>query len=165
MKLYEHQTSAISFLADNSYCGGLIHDMGIGKTVSALTAFKASGADKLIVVCPKILIENAWGDDYIKVDPEWNFCNGHKEINEESDIIAINFESFWRKKSYMQILEISKAFNCMIVIDESAKMKNHKSKITKSLLSISPRFKHRIILSAIPTPNSLLEWWGQINFH
>jgi SNF2 family DNA or RNA helicase len=52
----------------------------------------------------------------------------------------------------------------MCVVDESQRMKKYNGVITKHLLAIASRCKHRLILSATPAPNSLLEYWSQMSF-
>ena len=51
-----------------------------------------------------------------------------------------------------------------IIIDESAKIKNPDSKLTKDFFELSPLFKIRLILTGTPVANRPYDIWSQIYF-
>ena len=159
---YEHQKKAIllSTMFD-SYA--LFMDPGLGKT---LTAIKLLEYWKLpaIIIAPLSTLESVWISEINK----WSnlrsvvLWNNYKEWNNNYDVYVVNFEGF-KKLVKMSKIPIEEKISCFIV-DESSKMKNPNSEITKVILKYKNSIKHRIILSGIPAPNNLLEFWAQIEF-
>ena len=68
-KPYAYQRRAIDFIKETPYCA-LFLDMGLGKTVSTLTAFAELLDDcevaTMLVVAPKKVAESTWGDECAK---------------------------------------------------------------------------------------------------
>ena len=184
MKLYKHQLDALKL----ARCGNvaLFHDCGTGKTLTALHIikhWKMKGEGPALVVCPLSIIEAAWIEDckkftpYLDIVSLWHKPSTHKRkcqlrtLAEDHDIYVANFETF--KSLYPEICE--KGFGVLIV-DESSKMKNPKSQITKALLSLtgikfrkSPyktdaEIPNRYVLSGTPAPNDESEYWAQVKF-
>lgn len=50
------------------------------------------------------------------------------------------------------------------LVHNSSRMKNQKSLTSKTLLRIRDLFRHRIVMSGTPAPNSELEYWAQMEF-
>ncbi|MCK9324733.1 MAG: DEAD/DEAH box helicase [Bacteroidales bacterium] len=163
MRLFDHQSSAVKFIVKNGGIGAIYHSMGLGKTLTALTCyeiFKKKDADlKLFVVCPLSLIEGAWAVDINKFT-SYTYCNLHDKKVKDADIYILNYEGLRRKELYKFFCR----YKFMIVLDESSKIKNHKSQTTKSLLNVKPLFKYRIVMSGTPAPNCETEYWAQMQF-
>ena len=178
MKLYEHQIEGIN-RGRQGNCA-LFWDCGVGKTVVALHIikhWKAEGEGPALVVCPLSIIEAAWIEDCKKFTPELSIVSLHdtrpiirtKRLAEKHDIYVANYETL---KSLYPALA-AKGFGTLIV-DESSKMKNPKSQITRALLSFagihfrkSPYkagvvIPHRYVLSGTPAPNNEGEYYAQI---
>ena len=70
MPLYKHQKQAVDFITKHDGIGALFHDIGCGKTRTALEIFsklkKQDPALVMLVICPLSLIEAAWGEDIKK---------------------------------------------------------------------------------------------------
>lgn len=68
---YEYQQTAIKWIMDNPRCG-LFLDMGLGKTVSTLTAIQQLIDDceisRTLVVAPKKVAETTWTTEAQKWD-------------------------------------------------------------------------------------------------
>lgn len=168
--LFAHQERAIEFLIQNNFCGMLAHEPGLGKTRTALEAFRAARKKtpflKLLVVAPLSLLEAAWHKDIQEFTPELDFHNAHKnglgQINE--DVIAVNYEFFRSNRNISHLLRMMRVHDFMIVLDESSRIKNHASITTKSLLAIKNAFKYRIVMSGTPAPNCEMEYWPQMEF-
>lgn len=140
-------------------------DMGLGKTITTLALFHKLKAKnprlRLLVVCPKVLVKSAWEEDVKKFT---QFSISYYKKYKDQDILTINFEALIRGKQKQFILDKLAEGPWMCAIDESSKLKNHKSKITKTLLELAPKFVNRVILSANPTPNTEMEFFSQLNF-
>ncbi len=165
--LYKHQTDAIRFSDDNRGCCALFHDPGLGKTRTCLEAFRSRRTIKpnlkLLVVCPLSLVNSAWGED-IKRFTDFSYVP-FKDLGESvPDIVVVNYEALISKRNLPKIERLILKHDFMCVLDESSRLKNHKSVTTKTLLGMAQSFEHRIIASGTPMPNSELELWGQINF-
>jgi len=177
-KLYEHQIEGIN-RGRQGNCA-LFWDCGVGKTLVALHIIKhwiAKGEGPALVVCPLSIIDAAWIQDSCRFTPELSIVSLHDKISlvrekrlaEKHDIYVANYETL---KSLYPALA-AKGFGTLIV-DESSKMKNPKSQITRALLSFagiefrkSPYkagvvIPHRYVLSGTPAPNNEGEHWAQI---
>lgn len=165
--LYRHQREAIEFAVRNDGNCALFHDPGLGKTRTVLEVFKhyrqTDPGLRLLVVCPLSLVNSAWGED-IRRFTDFTY-EPFKEMNGEvPDIVIINYESLLSKRYLPGILKLIRSHDFMCVLDESSRLKSNRSKTTETLLAMADKFKHRIVASGTPMPNSELELWGQISF-
>jgi SNF2 family DNA or RNA helicase len=154
-RLFDHQRLGVTWLQD-AESALLAWDTGTGKTLACLSYFdylkEKKKVDKMLVVCPLSLITSAWEDD-IKQFTNFTWCN-LRERNENADIYLINYES------YKKVSPDEKR-GALLVLDESSKIKNPKSQITKKILKDSFDFRYKVCASATPAPNSELEYWPQ----
>jgi SNF2 family DNA or RNA helicase len=168
MQLFQHQSEAIRLGSKQSLA--LFHDCGTGKTRTAIELIKHNGGPAL-VLAPLSILESAWMED-IKRFSDLKAVNLHENrlaINRNADIYLINYDA--ARGMFKALRE--KLFNVMIV-DESSKIKNPKSQITKLVLALSGFnlrgssyqsdwiVPHRYCLSGTPAPNSELEYWPQV---
>lgn len=165
--LFKHQQKAVDRFKKNKFKHAFFHDVGIGKTLTALECFKEFRlqypTSKMLVVCPLSLIETSWADD-IKKFTKFRYTNIKKIKDEYCDIFIINPESFITKDKQNFVDNLCKKNVVMCVIDESQKLKNYKSKITKTCLNLRHRFSGKIVMSATPAPNDPSEYWAQMCF-
>ncbi len=174
MKLFDHQTEAVNFAVRNSGNVALFMDIGTGKTRTALEIFnyyRENGDPdlRLLVICPISLLEGAWGQD-IKRFSNFKYHNCHKDGIPQGQvapsITLINFEGLLseeRRASLIKLIQKPGA-NWMCVIDESGKLKNFKALTTKTILKMRNLFKHKMVMSGCPAPNSEMEYFGQMEF-
>lgn len=157
--LMQHQKTALKIASEqNRY--PFFHDTGTGKTLTGLCISKMHV--KTLVICPLSVIENAWGDDSEKFGFDgflnlWKMSSSkvlRKHI-EESKICAINFEVIDKKLPLL----LSIGFDCLL-IDESSKIKNPKSKTTLAITELSYNIPHVYIFSGTPAPNKLAEYFS-----
>lgn len=174
--LYKHQMDAARFAVENNGCVGLFHDPGCGKTLTTLEIFRyyrqQNPGLRMLVVCPLSLVRAAWGEDtakftdfkYLPYSDVKNVPRGRPGCLLDADILGINFESLIVEKRFAEISGIMRAGAWMLVVDESSRMKSHKSITTKELLKLAPLARHRIVLSGTPCPNGEYELWAQAKF-
>lgn len=170
--LHVYQKTSATHIIDNPFCG-LFLDMGLGKTVSSLTAidtlmFEELAVGRVLIVAPKRVAETVWKDEIEK----WEHLK-HLKISrimgderkrktalaQKADIYTIGVANFlWLMTQYGGAML---PFD-MLVIDESSLFKNHKSKRFEALKKIQPCFKRVLILTGTPVPNGLLDLWPQM---
>lgn len=166
IKLYPHQKEGVDFILRNDGVGALYWSIGTGKTIGALEIYrrlriKTPGL-KLIVICPLSLIESAWAIDVQKFGFTYNSL---RKKFRNADIYLINFESLSRSKKKQKVcLDLFKKHKFMCAIDESQKLKNNRSGITKTLLALRNMFEYKLLMSGTPAPNCLSEYWAQMRF-
>ena len=150
---------------------GLLLDMGLGKTVSTLTAVQdllmLEDIKRVLVIAPKRVAEDTWSTECKK----WDHLNNLKiskilgtlkqrqtAIEIEADIYIINRENVtWLVNNYYNNWK----WDCL-VIDEFSSFKSSKSQRFRSLKKVIGRFKRVIGLTGTPAPNNLIDLWPQI---
>lgn len=170
--LHEYQTAAVEHIMDNSHCG-LFLEMGLGKTVSTLTAiekllYKELDILNVLVIAPKRVAESVWSAECDK----WEHLNSltiskvigtQKQrkiaLAKKADIYLIGRDNVsWLCGQFGgSMLPFD-----MWVIDESSSFKNPKSLRFKALRSTQPSAKRVVILTGTPAPNGLIDLWSQI---
>lgn len=170
-KLHNYQEYAKDFILENKKCG-LFLDMGLGKTVTSLTAIDILMNDyldigKVLVIAPKNVAENTWTDEVQK----WEHLRGlkvtcisgtavkrRKALEEEADIYTVS-----RDNVVWLVDELKKDWKFdTLIIDELSSFKNPSSKRFKKLKTVTPFFDRVIGLTGTPAPNSYMDLWSQI---
>ena len=170
MKLHGYQLQAVEHIFEHDKCG-LFLDMGLGKTVSTLTAlnrliFEEVEIDKVLVIAPKRVAQSVWKQELAK----WPHLSKLKisivtgkerqrksALKEDAHIYTIGRDNVqWLCSQYGGS---SLPFD-MLIIDESSSFKNHASKRFKALRLV--HFKRVVLLTGTPAPNSLIDLWPQI---
>ena len=151
---------------------GLFLDMGLGKTVTTLTAVKDLKYNrflvrKVLVIAPKKVAEGTWTREKDKWDHTkmlrvsavlGSRAKRIRALNTPADIYVVNRENVvWLVDYYRN----SWPFD-MVVVDESSSFKNHKAKRFKALASMGPHIERMVELTGTPSPNGLDDLWSQI---
>ena len=151
---------------------GLFLDMGLGKTVTTLTAVKELKYNrfevrKALVIAPKKVAEGTWSreaskwdhTEMLRVSPVLGSQSKRiKALNTPADIYIINRENVcWLVDYYKNDWPFD-----MVVVDESSSFKSHKAKRFKSLASVSCHIDRMVLLTGTPSPNSLADLWSQV---
>lgn len=151
---------------------GLFLDMGLGKTVTTLTAirelkYNRFAVGKVLVVAPKKVAEGTWTKEKDKWDHTrilrvsqvlGSQARRIRALNTPADIYITNRENVaWLVDHYRN----SWPFD-MVVVDESSSFKSHNSKRFKALASVSGRIQRMVELTGTPSPNGLEDLWAQV---
>ena len=163
-QLHEYQKKLIDMSLTRPHMG-LLMEMGLGKTVTALTiASKNEGPT--LVIGPKAVIKNVWKQEaenweHLKHLTFAVILGAPKErlsaLKMNCDFYLINCENVsW----LFEQSSLPKWKN--LIIDESSRFKNPSSKRWKILKGRLPDFEHRYILTGTPTPKSYLDLWCQL---
>lgn len=120
---------------------------------------------KWLILCPLILIENAWLPDAKTFFPNLNIISLHATTKKErlelfkqdAQVYVSNIESFISYKEHISNLNVHGCF-----VDESSTMKSHKSLFSKAAVEFAQTVKKWYLLSGVPAPNSDAEYYKQI---
>lgn len=169
--LHEYQRMAVRHIIDHP-AAGLLLDMGLGKTVSTLTAINKLMNDylevsKVLVIAPKRVAEDTWTTECAK----WDHLK-HLRISvmigtekqrvaafkADADIYVINRENVEWLVTYWQGYF---PFD-MVVIDELSSFKSAKSRRFKALRAVRPKVNRVVGLTGTPAPNGLMDLWSEM---
>lgn len=169
-KPYDYQRTAMQWIMDKPHCG-LFLDMGLGKTVSTLTAIQQLIDDcevsRVLVVAPKKVAETTWSTEAEK----WEHLHGLKVVKvlgsekqrclaltEKADVYVTGRDNFvWLVGKYGGQLPFD-----ALVIDELTSFKSAKSERFKAMRVALPSVKRVIGLTGTPAPNGLIDLWAQM---
>jgi len=171
--LHPYQEHCIKHIIDNPRCG-LFLDMGLGKTVTTLTAFQVLKYDyvevtKALVIAPKRIVESVWEEeaklwDHLKDLTFSKIIGTEKQrkaaLLRRADIYLISRDNItWLCESLGGEFPFD-----MLIIDELSSFKSYKTKRFKSLKSYARCASRFVGLTGTPAPNSLIDLWPQIYF-
>lgn len=181
-KLRAYQWRALRFVIDNMFCA-LFIDMGLGKTISTLSAIKHLFHKKkvtgpVLVIAPIRVIRGVWRQEAVKWSHTrtltFSLVHGSPKermqaLTRNAHVYLINPEGVkWLIEYYVRLAKGNKErfvklwpFE-MLVVDESTFFKDGHTQRFKALRKVLPLFKRRVILTGTPAPNSLLQIWAQM---
>lgn len=165
--LYPYQKKIVDDLGGYD-TGMLFMDVGTGKSITSLALYEQKviqkKCNKLIIVCLCAKLEE-WKHDCEK----WFPFDKVIVINDEKskrafesndyDIAIINFEKTWRYNALLRIKD-----NCMIIIDESHKIKASETKVGHFMQLLGLQTPYKVILTATPMGNGYIDLYNQLYF-
>lgn len=170
--LHSYQKAAVEHIIKTTHCGVFL-EMGLGKTVSTLTAINYLLYDYLeiasvLIIAPKRVVESVWKEEAEK----WEHLQ-HLTFSKIIGTQSQRIEALKRKADIHIISRDNIAWLCafcggsrlpfdMIVVDELSSFKSYKSQRFKSLRAAQPYFKRFVGLTGTPAPNGLIDLWPQI---
>ena len=171
--LHNYQKACVEHIISHRFCGVFL-DMGLGKTVSALTAVNYLMNDyceinSVLVIAPKRVAESVWQEEAEKWD-HLKHLRFSKIIGTAKQRIAAVMEA---KADIYIISRDNVAWLCalygggklpfdMVVVDELSSFKSYKSERFKALRGARPYLKRLVGLTGTPAPNGLIDLWPQI---
>lgn len=168
---HDYQKYSIDWIIEKPYCG-LLLDMGLGKTVTTLTAlnelkYDYLEIDKALIIAPLKVAAKTWPDeiqkwDHLKHLRVSTVIGSEKQrihaLNERADIYTINRENI---KWLVEYFGTRWPFET-VVIDELSSFKDSKSQRFRALRKVRPKMERVIGLTGTPAPNGLIDLWPQI---
>ena len=170
--LHDYQRACVKHIIDHPFCGVFL-EMGLGKTVSTLTAINYLMYDYLeissvLVIATKRVVESVWQEEA----QNWE----HLQNLTFSKIMGSKkqrLEALHRSADVYLISRDNVAWLCalygggklpfdMVVIDELSSFKSYKSIRFKALRGARPYLKRLVGLTGTPAPNGLIDLWPQI---
>ena len=171
---HEYQRNAIDFVKENNKCA-LWLPMGAGKTSCTLSMIVhhldmlTDDTNKKItlVVAPLLVVYLTWRNEvnkfkefeHLKVDILHGKDKEQTYLNSNADILLINYEGLEWLRNYVLKTKTLR-FNS-IFFDESSKLKSWSSRRFKVSKQICSWIDRVVLLSATPSPKSLLDLWSQ----
>ena len=168
---HDYQKYCIGRILDTKKVG-IWQDMGLGKTVTTLTAIKDLKYNrfqvrKVLVIAPKKVAEGTWTKEkdkwehtkMLRVSPVLGSLSKRiRALNTPADIYIINRENVvWLVDYYRNAWPFD-----MVVVDESSSFKSHTAKRFKALASMSGHIDRLVELTGTPSPNGLNDLWSQV---
>lgn len=168
--LHNYQRRVVDFILEKERCM-LALDMGMGKSVSTLTAIcdmlDGFVASKVLVIAPLRVANSVWAQEtrlwahleHLRV----SVCTGSEKarmaaLSRDADVYVINRENVvWLLQKYGDKWPFD-----TVVIDESSSFKSSSSKRFKALRKALPMIDRIILLTGTPAPNGLLDLWAQM---
>ena len=165
---HEYQKYAIEYIKSHPVTA-LFLDMGLGKTVTTLTAIRDLMYDtfevqRVLVVAPLRVARDTWPDEIKK----WNHlkclscsvvvgsvAERRRALQQDADIYIVNRENLaW-------LYENSRLEFDMVVLDELSSFKNAQSKRFKAMKAMRPGVKRIVGLTGTPSGNGLMDLWAE----
>lgn len=161
----------MSHIIDNEYCA-LFLDMGLGKTVTTLTAIKELLDNCIIsnalVIAPKKVTQVTWSDEI----RNWEHLQGltisvidgtakqrREAMAAKADIYAVSRDNIvWLVLEHGGV----KLPYDMVVIDELSSFKNHASKRFRAMRKVRKFIPRVVGLTGTPAPNGLIDLFAQM---
>lgn len=171
--LHKYQEFCVEFLLDHPEAL-LILEMGLGKTVIALTAieiliYRRYMVAKCLVVSP-LRVTKVWCDEAavwshtqnLRLSRITGTARERKAaLQKRADIYVINRENLVWLVEFFENNGLEWSFD-MVVLDELSSFKNFKSKRFKALKRVRPYVKRMIGLTGTPTPQGLEDLFAEV---
>lgn len=168
--LHDYQKYGVQYIITHPVTA-LFIDLGLGKTVTTLTAIDELMYDyfevsKVLIIAPLRVGLSVWKQECEK----WDHLNKLRcsiaigtpterkaALEADADIYIINRENVeWLVSNYDFDFD-------MVVIDELSSFKSHQSKRFRALRKVRPKIKRIVGLTGTPAPNGLMDLWAEIN--
>ena len=174
MELYAYQKHDARWIVEHPACG-LFVEMGLGKTVTTLTAvteliYDRFEVGRVLVVAPLRVAETVWAEEAAKwphlrrlrvVKVLGNPQERVRALSQEADVYVINRENVAWLVAQFTGRKQEWPFD-MVVLDELSSFKSHTSARFKALRRVRPMIDRIVGLTGTPTPNGLIDLWSQI---
>ena len=150
---------------------GLFVGMGMGKTITTLTAadeliYDRFEVDKVLIIAPLRVARDTWSDEVAKWDHLGRLriakimgsaAERQRALQKDADVYIINRENVvWLVKSLRHW-----PFD-MVVIDELSSFKSSSSQRFRALKHARPQMTRVVGLTGTPTPNGVVDLWPQM---
>ena len=182
-KPYQHQLEAFNTSKDMEYYA-LLFEMGAGKSKptvdTAAYLYSCGRINAVLLVAPNGVHSKWLREDFPLSMPDhieyhgavWEAGNKKAERACEDlfkpgphlRVLCMNVESFSTKRGQEFAKSYLLATDCMMVVDESSRIKNPTAKRTEAICKLGEKAKYRRILSGTAVTNSPFDLYGQFMF-
>lgn len=162
LNLYPYQREIVDHQYKDSIA--LFMQMGTGKTFVSMGMFEKSKCSKLLVICLATKVQD-WTHDtstYLGLDTiPLNKGTAKNKDQIGGNALVVGFESAWRLEDDLLKWVDDDTY---IIIDESHKIKNHKSKIGKYTRKLAKKTPYKAILTGTPQSKGYVDYYNQLYF-
>nr|DAU64100.1 MAG TPA: Chromatin remodeling complex ATPase [Caudoviricetes sp.] len=170
-QMHDYQNRGVKHIIDNEFCA-LFLQMGLGKTVTTLTAIKElidnCIISNVLIIAPKRVAEVTWKDEITN----WEHLNGltisvisgtakerREAMKKKADIYTVG-----RDNIVWLVTELGgvKLPYDMVVIDELTSFKNSSSKRFRALRKVRKFIPRVVGLTGTPTPQGMIDLFAQM---
>jgi SNF2 family DNA or RNA helicase len=166
----EYQGEAVKEIRERDYAA-IFHEQGLGKSKIGIDLIlywlETKSVDTVLLIVKKGLIEN-WKNEFkihthleprvLSQNTNYNF----HIFNSPCRVILVHYEVIKKEEARLKLFLNTR--DVAAILDESTKIKNPNSDLTKSFFNLAPLFKKRIIMSGLPVANRPYDIWAQIKF-
>ena len=155
-------------------------EMGLGKTLTVLTEFRAlkmcHAVERLVVICPNSF-KSGWAAEIDKHGLPFAcliYDSRYRVLDEDLNlsVLIINYEAARTTKGKETIARFTSGHDCYLAIDESIKLKNRNSQQTQAIIGkdhklypkkgLTALFKFVRLLSGKPMTQGAHDLWSQL---
>jgi len=162
--LFTHQQQVLSWARERRHAA-LMLEMRLGKTLTVIKRVQETDALRCLVVAP-LSVLRGWAAELREEGEPCAFVSGTP--TQRQAIAAVeSSRRRWALISYESLRsspEIAAMMWDAVILDESTRIKNPRAQITKTMLRMAPGIPHRFILSGLPAPESIMDYWTQMAF-
>lgn len=165
---HDYQKYAVEYIKSHPVTA-LFLDMGLGKTVTTLTAIRDLMYDtfevrRVLVVAPLRVARDTWPEEIRKWDHlkdltcsvvVGNVAERRRALQRDADIYIVNRENL------VWLYENSRLDFDMVVLDELSSFKNHTSQRFTAMKAMRPKVKRIVGLTGTPSGNGLMDLWAE----
>ena len=165
---HDYQKYAIEYIKSHPITA-LFLDMGLGKTVTTLTAIRdlmydAFEVKRVLVVAPLRVARDTWPDELRKWDHlkdltcsvvVGSVAERRRALQKKADIYIVNRENL------VWLYEHCKMPFDMVVLDELSSFKNPQAKRFRAIKALRPNVKRIVGLTGTPSGNGLMDLWAE----
>jgi SNF2 family DNA or RNA helicase len=169
-KAYLYQVEAFEAVRSLPFAA-IFHEQGLGKTKIAIDLslewLRNDEIDSVLIVTKRSLVEN-WQDE-IKAHAFVTACA--LDQSRAASFFALNSPARLYVAHYEVVKADERRFALFLktrrvaaILDESQKIKNPESALTKAFHRLAPSFVKRVIMTGTPVANRPFDVWAQIYF-
>ncbi len=169
-RAFAYQAEAVEAIRDLEYAA-VFHEQGLGKTKIAIDVMlywlEKETVDTVLIIVKKGLLDN-WKRElsaHTSVRPRVVSQNRRANFyafNSPARVMLAHYEAVKSEEGRFELF--LKTRNVAAILDESAKIKNPDSALTKAFLRLAPLFVERIIMTGTPVANRPYDLWAQVHF-
>lgn len=168
MKLHDYQKYAVRFIEEHPIAA-LFLDMGLGKTITTLTAihnlmFDLFVVRRVLMIAPLRVARDTWSAEIEK----WEHLKPLRysvvvgTVEERLSALKVPADLYIINRENIDWLVNNTKFNYdMVVIDELSSFKSHQSKRFKALMKVRPNVKRIVGLTGTPASNGLMDLFAE----
>ena len=169
--LWEHQKEGVGFaMRSIEAVGGanLFWEMGTGKTRAALEVMLRLGYERVLVVCPKVVVP-VWGREAVKylgsgappvlaLDMDSTKAKAAALTGFDAGIVVVNYDSVWREPLAGALRAWAPG---LMVLDELHRIKAPTGRASKWLGTLAEAVPARLGLTGTPLAHGPLDVWAE----